>query len=113
MSGTGCTRPRPGFAFYNASKAAVNVATKTMALEYAPTIRFNCIAPAVGNTSMLKASIGSGPDSQDRLQKIEDLLPMKRVTQPVDIANAVWYLATDQSSFVTGTTLEVAGGRGV
>ncbi|KAJ5243285.1 uncharacterized protein N7469_001612, partial [Penicillium citrinum] len=60
----------------------------------------------------LKASIGSGPDSQDRLQKIEDLLPMKRVTQPVDIANAVWYLATDQSSFVTGTTLEVDGGRG-
>lgn len=113
IASTGCTRPRPGFAFYNASKAAVNVATKTMALEYAPTIRFNCIAPAVGNTSMLKASIGSGPDSQDRLQKIEDLLPMKRVTQPVDIANAVWYLATDQSSFVTGTTLEVDGGRGV
>ncbi|CAI7584550.1 unnamed protein product [Penicillium manginii] len=111
IASTGCTRPRPGFAFYNASKAAV--ATKTMALEYAPTIRFNCIAPAVGNTSMLQASIGSGADSQERLQKIEDLLPMKRVAQPIDIANAVWYLATDQSSFVTGTTLEVDGGRGI
>jgi 3-oxoacyl-[acyl-carrier protein] reductase len=38
---------------------------------------------------------------------------MKRVAQPIDIANAVWYLATDQSSFVTGTTLEVDGGRGI
>lgn len=102
-----------------------------MALEYAPTIRFNCIAPAVGNTSMyvqgrlllytmrltydcrLQASIGDGEDSKQRLQKIEDMLPMKRVTQPTDIANAVWYLASDQSSFVTGTTLEVDGGRGV
>ncbi|CAI7600039.1 unnamed protein product [Penicillium pancosmium] len=111
ITSTGCTRPRPGFAFYNASKAAV--ATKTMALEYAPTVRFNCIAPAVGNTSMLQASIGSGADSRERLQKIEDLLPMKRVAQPMDIANAVWYLATEQSSFVTGTTLEVDGGRGI
>ena len=65
---TGYTRPRAGIAFYNASKAAVTVpvnptiiqafshlsqtATKTMALEYAPAIRFNCIAPAVGNTTM-------------------------------------------------------------
>ncbi|OJJ60309.1 hypothetical protein ASPSYDRAFT_130004 [Aspergillus sydowii CBS 593.65] len=113
ITSTGCTRPRPGFAFYNASKAAVNVATKTMALEYAPTIRFNSVAPAVGNTSMLQASIGDGEDSRQRLQKIEDMLPMKRVAQPADIANAVWYLASDQSSFVTGTTLEVDGGRGV
>ena len=61
----------------------------------------------------LQASIGDGEDSRQRLQKIEDMLPMKRVAQPADIANAVWYLASDQSSFVTGTTLEVDGGRGV
>ncbi|OQE41763.1 hypothetical protein PENCOP_c004G08170 [Penicillium coprophilum] len=45
---TGCTRPRPGFAIYNASKAAVEVATKTMALEYAPAVRFNCYKLALG-----------------------------------------------------------------
>ena len=61
----------------------------------------------------LQASIGNGADSKEQLQKIEDTLPMKRVAQPMDIANAVWYLASDQSSFVTGTTLEVDGGRGV
>ncbi|KAL5363122.1 hypothetical protein BJX96DRAFT_177794 [Aspergillus floccosus] len=113
ITSTGCTRPRPGFSFYNASKAAVAVATKTMALEYAPKIRFNCISPAVGHTSMLQASIGQGEDAQERLRKIEESLPMKRVTQPDDIANAAWYLGSDESSFVTGTTLEVDGGRGV
>lgn len=123
----------------------VQVATKTMALEYAPTIRFNCIAPAVGNTSMyvffsfffflffcflgfwnpitetswwllngrLQASIGNGVNSQERLQKIEESLPMRRLTEPADIANAAWYLGSDESSFVTGTVLEVDGGRAV
>ncbi|KAJ5492495.1 Short-chain dehydrogenase/reductase SDR [Penicillium expansum] len=105
--------PRPGFAIYNASKAAVEVATKTMALEYAPAIRFNCISPAVGNTTMLQASIGYGEDSHQRLRQVEESLPMKRLCQPVDIANAAWYLGSEQSSFVTGTTLEVDGGRGV
>ncbi|KAL4891163.1 hypothetical protein BDV59DRAFT_203872 [Aspergillus ambiguus] len=113
ITSTGCTRPRPGFSFYNASKAAVTVATKTMALEYAPDIRFNCISPAVGYTSMLQASIGEDRDSDTRLHKIQESLPMKRITQPSDIANAAWYLGSDESSFVTGTTLEVDGGRGV
>lgn len=40
-------------------------------------------------------------------------IPMKRVTEPQDVANAAWYLGSDQSTFVTGTTLEVDGGRGV
>ncbi|KIX04598.1 uncharacterized protein Z518_05468 [Rhinocladiella mackenziei CBS 650.93] len=113
ITSTGCTRPRPGFAFYNASKAAVHIATKTMALEYAPTIRFNCICPAVGNTSMLQASIGNGAEAKEKMRKLEDMLPMGRVTEPVDIANAAWFLGSDQSSFVTGTTIEVDGGRGV
>lgn len=99
-----------------------------MALEYAPAVRFNCISPAVGNTTMcvslenprasltqfrLQASIGNGDNSRQRLRQAEDSLPMKRLCQPMDIANAAWYLGSEQSSFVTGTTLEVDGGRGV
>jgi NAD(P)-dependent dehydrogenase (short-subunit alcohol dehydrogenase family) len=61
----------------------------------------------------LQASIGNGEDSRQRLRQVEDSLPMKRVCQPVDIANAAWYLGSEESSFVTGTTLEVDGGRGV
>ncbi|RVX75785.1 hypothetical protein B0A52_00141 [Exophiala mesophila] len=111
ITSTGCTRPRPGFAFYNASKAAI--ATKTMALEYAPTVRFNCICPAVGNTSMLRASIGEGEEAKEKLRRLEQMLPMGRVTEPDDIANAAWFLGTDQSSFITGSTIAVDGGRGI
>lgn len=45
--------------------------------------------------------------------RIEGTIPIKRVTQPSDIANAAWYLGPDQSPYVTGTILEVDGGRGV
>ena len=61
----------------------------------------------------LQASIGNGDNSRQRLRQVEDSLPMKRLCQPMDIANAAWYLGSEQSSFVTGTTLEVDGGRGV
>ncbi|CEJ53811.1 hypothetical protein PMG11_00152 [Penicillium brasilianum] len=113
ITSTGFTRPRPGFAIYNASKAAVTGFTKTLALEYAPVIRFNCIAPAIGNTSMLRKSIGTGAGSDQKLHTVMESIPMKRVTEPQDVANAAWYLGSDQSTFVTGTTLEVDGGRGV
>ncbi|OOQ86049.1 hypothetical protein PEBR_23659 [Penicillium brasilianum] len=113
ITSTGFTRPRPGFAIYNASKAAVTGFTKTLALEYAPVIRFNCIAPAIGNTSMLRKSIGTGAGSGQKLHTVMESIPMKRVTEPQDVANAAWYLGSDQSTFVTGTTLEVDGGRGV
>ena len=63
--------------------------------------------------SRLQASIGNGVEAREKLRKLEDMLPMKRVTEPDDIANAAWYLGSDQSSFVTGTTIEVDGGRGV
>ncbi|RFU26075.1 hypothetical protein B7463_g10263, partial [Scytalidium lignicola] len=65
------------------------------------------------NITRLKNSIGDDSQSSERLRKLEETLPMRRITQPSDIANAAWYLASDQSSFVTGTTLEVDGGRGV
>ncbi|KAH6981490.1 hypothetical protein EDB80DRAFT_873342 [Ilyonectria destructans] len=111
LTSTGCTRPRPGFAFYNAAKAGL--ASKTMALEYAPTIRFNCICPAVGDTAMLERSIGNDDQSAEKRRKLEDGLPLKRLTKPTDIANAAWFLGSDQGSFLTGTTIEVDGGRGI
>ena len=61
----------------------------------------------------LQKSIGNDSESKARLHSIEEALPMRRVTEPSDVANAAWYLGSDESSFVTGTTLEVDGGRGV
>ena len=61
----------------------------------------------------MEASIGNGADAKDKLRKLEEMLPMRRVTEPSDIANAAWFLASDEASFITGTTLAVDGGRGV
>ncbi|CAK7235149.1 hypothetical protein SBRCBS47491_009193 [Sporothrix bragantina] len=114
ITSTGFTRPRAGFAIYNASKAAVAIATKTMAMEYAPTIRFNGIAPSVGNTGMLQASLGQNEaERAEKLKKVTALLPMQRLCEPDDVANAAWFLASEQSSFMTGTIMDVDGGRGV
>lgn len=115
IASTGFTRPRAGFAIYNASKAAVAIATKTMAMEYAPTIRFNGIAPAVGNTGMLQASLAGADEAEKaaKLQKVTASLPMQRLCEPEDVANAAWFLASDESSFMTGTIMDVDGGRGV
>jgi 3-oxoacyl-[acyl-carrier protein] reductase len=114
ITSTGFTRPRAGFAIYNASKAAVAIATKTMAMEYAPTIRFNGIAPSVGNTGMLQASLGQNEaERAEKLKKVTALLPMQRLCGPDDVANAAWFLASEESSFITGTILDVDGGRGV
>lgn len=56
---------------------------------------------------MLQNSIGNDSESQERLQKFKDSLPMKRVTEPSDVANAPWFPGSQESSFVTGTTVEV------
>lgn len=61
----------------------------------------------------LQASIGNDKESQERRRNLEKMIPMQRVTEPSDVANAVWFLASGQSSFVTGITFPVDGGRGV
>lgn len=58
-------------------------------------------------------SIGNDAESEERRRNLVNLLPMKRLTKPTDIANAAWFLASDQSSFMTGTTLDVDGGRAI
>lgn len=61
----------------------------------------------------LQKSIGDDEESKARLNRLEMMIPMQRITEPTDIANAAWYLGSGQSSFVTGTMLEVDGGRGI
>jgi 3-oxoacyl-[acyl-carrier protein] reductase len=103
-------RPRPGMAWYQATKAAVVSLTQTMAAELAPDrIRVNAIAPAVGATSMLKAMFG--PDDQASIDRVVATIPLGRLCTPDDIAGAAVYLASDEASFVTGAILPVDGGR--
>ena len=103
-------RPRPGMAWYQATKAAVVSLTQTMAAELAPDrIRVNAIAPAVGNTPMLRAMFAE--DDQASVDRMVATIPLGRLCEPEDIAAAAVYLASDEASYVTGVVLPVDGGR--
>jgi len=98
----------PGQANYAASKGAVISLTRTLALEMARYgITANCIAPALVDTPLFR---GLAEDVQERLVKT---IPAGRVGTPTDIGNAVLFFAADESSYVTGQTLYVCGGRSV
>jgi 3-oxoacyl-[acyl-carrier protein] reductase len=111
IASTAGVRPRPGLTWYNGSKGAVVVLTKSMAVELAPkNIRVNAINPVMGETGMLTQFMGL-PDTPENRAKFIAGIPLGRMSQPPDIANAALFLADPASSFITGVALEVDGGR--
>ncbi len=111
VGSTAGIRPRPGLTWYNSSKGAVNLMSRSLAVELAPdNIRVNCIAPVMGATALLEQFMGV-PDTPENREKFISTIPMGRMSQPRDIANAALYLASDEADFITGVVLEVDGGR--
>lgn len=106
-------RPRPGLNVYCASKGGAIVLTKALAFELAPyKIRVNSISPVAADTPMLAKFIGDREYEQGKKDFIATI-PLGRLAKPEDIAYAALYLASDEASLVTGTNLEVDGGRGI
>jgi NAD(P)-dependent dehydrogenase (short-subunit alcohol dehydrogenase family) len=97
-------------AVYCASKGAVVLLTKAMAIDHGPRIRVNCICPGDTDTRMLRAEAAQLGEEADHFLADSAKRPLGRVGSPEEIAQAVLYLASDASSFVTGTTLVVDGG---
>ena len=113
MGSTAGIRPRPGLTWYNSSKGAVHVLSRSMAAELAPDkIRVNCVAPVIGETGLLEAFMGL-PDTPENRAKFIATIPLGRMSKPRDVANGCLYLASDEAEFVTGIVLEVDGGRDV
>jgi 3-oxoacyl-[acyl-carrier protein] reductase len=111
IGSTAGIRPRPGLTWYNASKAAVNVMSKSMAAELGPdNIRVNAICPVMGATGLIEQFLG-GPDTPERRAKIVAGIPLGRMSTPEDVAYAALYLASDAARFITGIELPVDGGR--
>jgi 3-oxoacyl-[acyl-carrier protein] reductase len=111
ISSTAGIRPRPGLVWYNGTKGAVNTMTMCMATELAPdNIRVNAICPVIGATGLTELFMGQ-PDSPEIRQKFLSTIPLGRMSQPSDIANACVWLGEDASSFITGILLPVDGGR--
>lgn len=110
-SSTAAIRPRPGLTWYNGSKAAASMLTKSMAVELAPErIRVNAVCPVIGETGMLERFMGV-PDTPENRARFVASIPLGRMSRPEDVANAALYLASDEANFITGVALEVDGGR--
>ena len=110
IASTAGVRPRPGLVWYNGSKGALIVISKAMAVELAPDrIRVNAINPVAGETPLLATFMGQ--DTPQMREKFVATIPLGRLSQPRDIANAALFLASDDADFITGACLEVDGGR--
>ncbi len=108
---TAGVRPRPGLTWYNGSKGAALVLTKSMAAELAPKrIRVCAINPVIGETGMLEQFMGV-PDTPENRARFVSTIPLGRMSKPSDIANVALFLADPASEFLTGIAIEVDGGR--
>lgn len=98
-------------AAYCASKGGVAALTKAMALDHADqNIRVNCVAPGVTWSTYFDKMVAGHPEPEAFKAKLKGRSPMHRWAQPVEIANAILWLASDEASFATGSMLTVDGG---
>jgi len=110
VASTAGLSPRPKLNWYNASKGWMITATKAMAIELAPyKIRVNAIAPVAGLTPLLKSFMGG--NTIKKKQSFLSTIPIGRFSTPQDMGNAACFLCSDEASMITGTVLEVDGGR--
>ena len=110
IASTAGVRPRPGLTWYNGSKGAAIVTSRSMAAELAKdNIRVNVINPVAGETAMLADFMGQ--DTPAMRAKFVASIPLGRLSLPSDIATAAVFFASDEAAFITGVVLPVDGGQ--
>lgn len=113
IASTAAQRPRAGLSWYNGSKGAALTLTKSLAVEFAPFgIRVNAINPVIGETGLLERFMGR-EDTQENRESFVAGIPLGRMSRPTDVANAAIFLADPASAFITGTAIDVDGGRSI
>jgi 2-hydroxycyclohexanecarboxyl-CoA dehydrogenase len=97
-----------GEAVYAAAKGGIIAFTKTIAREMAKhQVTANCVCPGPTDTALLATAFGDNPKLRESLARA---IPLRRLGQPADVANAVAFLASDEAAFITGQTVSVSGG---
>lgn len=105
VASTAGQRGEAGHADYAASKGAIISLTKSLAVECAPDIAVNCLAPGWVDTEMAAPAFGAGEQA-----RIEATIPLRRIPPPEDIAGPIAFLLSDLARHVTGEVLNVNGG---
>lgn len=90
------------------AKGAIEGLTKSLAAEFAPTIRVNCIAPSLTNTSMAEKLL----NTPEKLEASNKRHPLAKIGQPQDIAQMACFLLSDKSAWITGQVIHIDGGMG-
>ena len=112
IASTAGVRPRPGLTWYNGSKGAAIITSKSLAAELGPdNIRVNCINPVMNPYTGLGESFAGGELTDERLARFRATIPLGRFSTALDVANAALYLASDEAAFISGVCLEVDGAR--
>jgi len=101
----------PNVIGYTAAKSAVEGMTRAMAVELSPLgIRVNCIAPGFIETEMSSRALNNDPE---RKRRVLERTPARKLGQPLDVANAAYFLASEEAGFITGVILPVDGGNSI
>ena len=100
----------PNHAAYCASKGAVHSLVRQAAVDYGPEVRINVVQPGPVDTELYRSSAVAFPNSDTILDEVPGSLPLKRTGTPADVANAILFLASEDSSWITGSVLAIDGG---
>ena len=104
---------RPGFGAYAVAKAGVIALTKTLALENAPQVRVNAVAPSAVDTAFLRGGTGRSDENDDvhlDMDAYVNMIPLKRIAVPADIVEPMLFLLGQGSSYMTGQVFWINGG---
>jgi 3-oxoacyl-[acyl-carrier protein] reductase len=96
---------KAGRSGYAATKASINSITQTLSIELAPNILVNAVAPGFVNTELTKQN-----NSTDEINKIVSAIPLNRLAEPAEIAQLVYFLASEHNTYITGQTILIDGG---
>jgi len=114
IASVGAIAPRPGVTPYNGTKGAVLTMSKGLALECARhNIRVNAVNPVAADTGFMKTATGQEELSEELQASLIASIPRGRLAEPSDIAATVTFLASEDADFITGTAINVDGGRSV
>jgi 3-oxoacyl-[acyl-carrier protein] reductase len=106
-------KARPNFSVYTAAKHGIVGLVKSLSLELAPTnSRVNAVCPTVTETPMLEKFLpGMAQDKEEALKRFRASIPLGRMPDPLDTANALLFLASDEARMITGVSLAIDGGQ--